>query len=451
MSKVLRILVVTAVIGCVATAQGAERQRKKDFGQEWIRCHEFTIMGLVQRPTAVADNKYSQANMNAMLAWKPREGILESAVRQGLPWHAHSLPAPLSDELKGWLSGLIERFPGCEGVLVWDEPRPEDMEKVAEVVAWVKETYPHTLVYSNGFPADLAYYEKFIKVIQPDILVMDTYPHGKKISDPAGTGLQDNYYKIMSDTREAARKVDIPYWVFIQAYEAGGRRYPSESDLRMQVFSSLAYGVTGIAYFTFDHAFERGLLVSDDVEDRLGGEPTDLYYDVKFVNEEVLNVGKALRYLTNIGVRYVPGKHVVGDNVVRNAVPQGIEAYEGGACGVEAVKRITVKDYGRSKNAMIGFFEDSIDDKYFMLVNLCHGPNMRAQDCKSTVTIEFSPSVKAVARLSRHTGTPELLTVKDGQLQITLLGGTGDLFKIADNLVFPGLGPTPRFSGWARR
>ena len=450
MFKAWRILVVAAIIGGAVTAQGAQKQRKADFGQEWIRCHEFTITGLTLRSTAVEDDKYSKANMNTMLAWKPfREGMLESALRQGLPWHMHSGKYPLNDELKERLSGLIERNPGCEGILVWDEPEFKDMEKVAEVVTWLRETYPHKLVYSNGGPADLEYFEEFIKVIKPDIFMMDTYPHGKKISDPAGTGLQDNYYKIMSDTREAARKVDIPYWVFIQSYEAGDRRYPSESDVRMQVFSSLAYGATGIAYFTFDHGFERGLLISDDVEDRHGGEPTDLYFDVKYVNEEVLNVGKALRYLTSRGVNYVPGKHVVGDNVVQNAVPEGITVYQGGG-GSALIKRITVKDYGKSKDVMIGFFEDGIKDEYFMLVNLCHGPDLRAQECKSTITIEFAPSVKAVARLSRHTGKPELLMVKDGQLEITLLGGTGDLFKPADNLVFPGLGPTPGWSGWAR-
>jgi hypothetical protein len=73
-----------------------------------------------------------------------------------------------------------------------------------------------------------------------------------------------------------------------------------------------------------------------------------------------------------------------------------------------------------------------------MLVNLWCEPNAGADDCQLKMVLQFEPSVRTVARLSRQTGRPEILAVKDGVLEVTIPGGTGDLFKIGD-AAFPGL------------
>ena len=128
--------------------------RPEDFGQQWVRTHPFTLMALTQRPEAVADTKYRDAGLNTMLAWKKREGMLEAAVRQGIPWHFHvnKRYEKLSDELKADVQGLFERYEGGTGILVFDEPKLPEMAAAGEVVAWLKQTYPDVLVYSDAYP-----------------------------------------------------------------------------------------------------------------------------------------------------------------------------------------------------------------------------------------------------------------------------------------------------------
>jgi hypothetical protein len=55
------------------------------------------------------------------------------------------------------------------------------------------------------------------------------------------------------------------------------------------------------------------------------------------------------------------------------------------------------------------------------------------------VTLRFRDNVTAVERISRETGKIERLPVKDGVLQFTLPGGTGDLLKVSNGKPFAGI------------
>ncbi|MFH2010280.1 MAG: hypothetical protein ABI333_27020 [bacterium] len=52
----------------------------------------------------------------------------------------------------------------------------------------------------------------------------------------------------------------FPYWAFIQSWANVNARLPSESDLRMHIFTHLAAGYSGLAYFTYDRWDDGGLL-----------------------------------------------------------------------------------------------------------------------------------------------------------------------------------------------
>jgi len=55
------------------------------------------------------------------------------------------------------------------------------------------------------------------------------------------------------------------------------------------------------------------------------------------------------------------------------------------------------------------------------------------------VTLRFHSDVTAVERISRETGKIERLPVKDGAIQFTLPGGTGDLLKVSNGRPFAGI------------
>ena len=87
---------------------------------------------------------------------------------------------------------------------------------------------------------------------------------------------------------------------------------------------------------------------------------------------------------------------------------------------------------------MIGFFTNDDGDRYFFLTNLAHGLAASAATESLSFTVTFTGAVTQLQRLSRVTGLQEVVPLTGNQLQITLHGGTGDLFKY-DASPFPGL------------
>ena len=178
------------------------------------------------------------------------------------------------------------------------------MPKAAETIRWLKQTYPDMLVYSNGLPTagprklyDGAppggrytyeqYQSDFVDIMNVDVLCYDAY----RFHEDGTTG---TYFPVMTITRKVGLERKVPYWTIVQSFRgvSNGMRAPSESDHRMQVFAHLAFGFTGIAYFTYEQlGADGGSMVTET------GYRTPQYYTIARLNQEVLNVGQALRFL----------------------------------------------------------------------------------------------------------------------------------------------------------
>ena len=114
--------------------------------------------------------------------------------------------------------------------------------------------------------------------------------------------------------------------------------------------------------------------------------------------------------------------------------------WEPGAGGEHRIADVTIDDPVPDdyKHLLLGFFRDDDGRRYLMVCNLWHGKDASAAEKALTVTLTLDPRVKVIGRLSRETGRPESLLVKDGRFRITLPGGTGDLLRLGD-ASFPGL------------
>ena len=284
----------------------------------------------------------------------------------------------------------------------------------------------------GGYDSVERYYDEFAAMVEPDVLMTDLYPLG----DPDGTSY--NYFKLIGAIRNTALEHGMPYWMFIQSFQATGtwtRRLPSESDLRFQIFVPLTYGYTGILYFTYDLAFERGLIENSN-------KPNRLYDAAAKVNPQVINVGAALRFLTSTGVRYVPGTHQDNGKAVTNPLPRDTKRWAPGAGGDRSIAGITIEPSREKKNnlrqgkdALLGLFRDDRGERYFMITNVWHGAG--ASDRTSVISIKFAPEIQKLYRLDRVSGKAVPVDLRDGVLHLKLPGGTGDLFKYTAD-PFPG-------------
>ena len=203
---------------------------------------------------------------------------------------------------------------------------------------------------------------------------------------------------------------------------------PSESDIRMQVFAHLTSGFTGIAYFTYEDQ-QGPAMISNATRQR-----RPIYYHVARLNQEVLNVGQALRFLKSVDVRYVAGPG--------NKVPAAATPWQPGAGGDKLIRSIVIEGTSSKpiewRDILIGFFKDDKGSDYVMLTNLWHDERVSSAERSVTVTLKLQPGVTTIGRLSRETGKPEVLAVNGDEFRVTLPGGTGDLLRFG-SAKFPGL------------
>ena len=432
-------------------------------GHRWVRSHPFTLMGLVRmspKPFDIA--QYRGAGFESVLLWEPGtyDELLPLVSADRLPYHVNlekwgaelaggpdsteeTLGAALktldSEENRATIAKLIEN-PGCIGFMVNDEiARPTHLRYTRHLLKWLRRLHPDAIAYSNAHPAGHEgvpgygnldrYFDEFAAMMEPDVFMTDVYP----LSYPDGTA--DIYFKLLAAVRKAALEHGMPYWMFIQSFETHGswdRRLPSESDLRFQMFVPLTYGYTGILYFTYDMAFERGLIEKT-------GEPNSLYHAAAAANPEVANVGAALRFLTSTGVRYVAGRHEKeGGETVRNEYPRDTRAWTPGAGGDTWITHVAIDEIGEGHDALLGLFRDDQGDRYFMITNLRHNANASAADRMLAISIEFAPKVGTLFRLDRIGGEAVPVRLEDGVLKTRLPGGTGDLYKYTPG-PFPGI------------
>ena len=443
-------------------------------GHHWVRTHPYTIMGLtrmVPRPFNI--EQYRAAGFTSLLTWEPGtyDVLLPQAAADGLPWHLHlehwgeeyanrpdsseqtlgeGLQQLDSEENRLRLHKLLANS-GCVGIMVNDEAvKPFYLRYTRHLLKWLRQQHPGAIVYGNMHPAGHEfssgygtvhrYFDEFAAMVEPDVLMTDIYPLGDpKVDAFAHTlghpvsEISSNYFNLIAAVRTTALSHGMPYWNFLQSFESTGnwiRRLPSESDLRVQMFAPLAYGFTGVIYFTYDVAFERGMIETN-------GEPNSLYYAAAKANPEVANVGAAIRFLTSTDVRYVPGRHQDGDTTVANKLPLGTTAWARGASGDNRIVSVSIEQVGDGRDALIGFFRDDAGARYFMITNLWHGAAASAADRSLTVAIKFAPDVQKLYRLDRISGKTEPVGLENGVLHLTLPGGTGDLFKYTEK-PFPG-------------
>ncbi len=413
------------------------------FGNQWVRQRPFTIMGLNINQDFLDVPEYIQVFFTALLAWQDGNipGQVSVSSQGNLPWHAHIRPASQGPD--AYLQNLVNSaaaVPGALGWLLQDEPGRSDMPGIGQAAAWIRQQYPETLVYGNAFPSYAStqqllgtdsvpnysweqYLDDFITMINPDVMMYDHYP----FRSDGTTG--DTYFRDLMTIRAKALDANIPYWTFIQSWQDGNSRLPSESDLRMQVFSSLAAGFSGIAYFTYDYFQQGGLLDQ-------AGDPTPLFYTAATVNEEVLHLAHSLRFLTSTGVRFLPGQYMMlGIWLVDNPTPEGLQNFSGPDYSLDPhmvaadVDSSNPQNYGKEKSGLLGFFVDDNAQHYFMMVNLAHAATESAQDAALPLFVEFDNTVDELLELDRETGQQVVVPLTNHRLEVTLLGGSARLYK----------------------
>jgi hypothetical protein len=144
-----------------------------------------------------------------------------------------------------------------------DEPQRSEFAAVATWAASVAARAPGALRFINllpnyylpapSSPTYDAYVADFVSIVKPDILCFDHYPQFYPGSESTTTSdvSMAGYHRNLVVVRAAAKGAGIRFWNFFNSMPYGTRSDVSEAQLRWQVFTSLAYGSSGLLYFCY--------------------------------------------------------------------------------------------------------------------------------------------------------------------------------------------------------
>lgn len=193
----------------------------------------------------------------------------------------------------------VKNHPALECYYLFDEPVAKDIPKVAKLVSFIREKDPEHFCFVNMLPVHgvpgyavpiepgvdpSKTYSKFLKnyieTVKPDLLSYDFYNF---LRTPDGAPKeQGGYFANLSLIRDAAKSARIPFINIIQASTMlSNWRRPTASELRWQVYTTLAYGGRGISYFLYWGPKKYGGMYED-------GLPNDtLLLPIRQLNKEM--------------------------------------------------------------------------------------------------------------------------------------------------------------------
>ena len=265
--------------------------------------------------------------------------------------------------------------PALWGYFITDEPHLTDFSNLARLTQAFLTRDPERVPYINLFPnyaspdqlgtIDYAHHVRaYLETVRPPLL---SYDHYALLED----GNRPEYFPNLETIRDEALRARVPFWNIVLATPHFNYRDPSPADMRWQVYTTLAYGGKGLAYFTYwtpDAENYRNGIVGPY------GHRTTKYDVVRQLNLEMQHLGLHLLGLTSTGVYHWPD------------APQGATVLPGDGL-VAGIK---------GGEFVVGEFADGQGLPWLMVVN-------RNREHAAMVTLRLRtryPVLKEVARTS---------------------------------------------------
>ena len=304
-------------------------------------------------------------------------------------------------ELKTDPEGTVKRFkdhPGTAGYYLRDEPNAKDFQELAAWVKRIRAVDDNHFCYINLFPnyatpeqlgvsSYREYVDMFVKTVPVRILSFDHYP-------VTVSGIRPEWYENLSIISDVARNARKPFWAFALAVAHNQYPVPTIPQLKLQVYSNLAYGAQGIEYFTYwtpkstTWNFHDGPIESD-------GRRMPVYERVKLVNREI-------RAFSGIFV----GARVLAVGHIGPAIPRGTKPYR-------LLPPFSEISAGEG-NAVVSWLENGAN-RYLVIVNADIENNMML-----SVTVGGSTPVRRLQKTGDSVSVPgtDTMVVSPGDVAI---------------------------------
>ena len=126
--------------------------------------------------------------------------------------------------------------------------------------------------------------ELFLKEVPVPFISFDHYP---VVEENGVRTLRSGWYKNLEIIADASKKSGLPFWAFALAIAHTPYPIPTVAELKLQMFSNLAYGAQTLQYFTYWHPGDNTPWDFHDSPINLDGSRTIVYDRIKTVNKEI--------------------------------------------------------------------------------------------------------------------------------------------------------------------
>ncbi len=317
---------------------------------------------------------------------------------------------PDKKELREKIDALVQEvrdYPAALGFFLRDEPNTTLMPGLASVASMLRQAMPRAWAYVNllpnyatdaqlGAPTYDAYVQKFVELVHPPLLSYDNYSlfNGEMLG---------RFYTNLATIRRESQKAGIPFWNVILANSHFSYMEPSDATLRLQAYSTIAYGGRGIEYFTYFSPKVGNFRLAP--VDHFGHR-TATWYMLRRLNDQIRTLAPWLIKLHSTGVYHSA------------PLPEGTMPIEKSKL-VKQVRATTFQSPPIAPKYLIGEFRDAEGRPFLMIVNKSLRFSMR-------YAIDLKDQNQHLVLISPYTGQPVSLV---GEMN-WLAPGAGALLEV---------------------
>jgi len=214
---------------------------------------------------------------------------------------------PSCPELHAEPEKTVQRLMGhaaLAGYHLRDEPGAADFAMLGEWVRRIQSVDPEHPCYINLFPNYAPQevligkdgvlapgedpYEKHVEMFLAEVPVpFISFDHYPVVEENGVRMLRTGWYKNLEIIAAASKRSSLPFWAFALAIAHTPYPIPTVGELRIQMFSNLAYGAQTLQYFTYWHPGDNTPWDFHDSPINLDGNRTVVYDRIQSVNKEI--------------------------------------------------------------------------------------------------------------------------------------------------------------------
>lgn len=311
--------------------------------------------------------------------------------------------------------------PALGGYYITDEPDTERLAAAIKLQNLVKSLDPSKDSYINHLPDwaidpkenyEHSFLPRYINGVGKDklnYLAYDNYPYKR------GHRLEKTYFNNLEIIRRVGLKYNVKTSSCLQSFGMGfggvvELRRPNADEIRMNVYSNLAYGVKNAVWYTYytqDNLPGPKTVATmyKNVIDSVGVK-TDMYEPFRQMNSEMKQLGKTLINLDAMEVYHT------GDSLwLGTKLPPA-----------DFIAQVSDK---KAEVILSRFVDKTSGKQYLMVVN-------RSFKKPAQLTIQLKDSVKKVTEISNVTGKPVKAPFdsKKHSISESFLPGEGKLYAL---------------------